>query len=579
MSTEAAAPQRLHVNQLGYLTGGPKAATLESAADESVVFVLVGPDGRALATGRTEPRGVEPTAGAAVHVIDFSAVSTPGTGLRLVADGATSPPFAVGDDLYAPLRDDAIAMFVGQRSGVPIDDRLGAGYARPAGHVDVAPNRGDGAVGPLPAGAATTPGGVDLYEGWTGDYVIDGRGGWYDAGDQGKYVVNGGIAVAQLLGLHERDLRLGGPGVSAALDEARFELEWMLRMQVPAGLPLAGMVHHKLTAAHWTPLPTLPHLDPQRRFLHRPSTAATANLAAVAAQGARVLAADDPTFAARLLAAARTAYAAALANPRWAFPDTNVLANAGGGPYDDPELDDELYWAAAELYLTTGEQGYLADLRANPFHVGGAKHPYAAKGFDWQDVAAWAHLQLATVPSALPERDEVRAGLLAEADRLAAIGDRQPFGHLYAPADDAYAWGSNAMVANCAALVAGASEVSGDGRHRDAALAGIDYLLGRNALGLSYVTGYGTRYAHHQHSRWYGPELDPALPPPPRGTLAGGPNTGRQDPVAAALPPGTPAQRCYVDDIQAFSLNEMTVNWNAALAWLAAFAARPGGLV
>jgi endoglucanase len=566
---------RLHVNQLGYLADGPMGATLVTGAVDPVPWRLLGGDGTELATGRTLPWGDDATAGEAVHVIDVpaGAVGAPAAGLRLEADGEVSPSFAVGGDLYAPLLADALRVFTLQRSGVEIGpDVAGPAYARAAGHVDDSPHGGDGAARPLPAGAATTRAGVDLYDGWTGDYVVDGRGGWYDAGDQGKYVVNAGISVAQLLGLVERSRRLGrpdGPAERLALDEARFELDWMLRMQVAPGLPLAGLVHHKLHDEHWTGLPTLPADDPQRRFAHRPSTAATLNLAAVAAQGARVLATDDPAFAARLFAAARTAYDAAHTLPVLLAPDTNVLADAGGGPYDDVEIDDERYWAAVELFLTTGEARFATELCANPYHLDGGKDAFPEVGFDWRDVSAWARMQLATVPSVLPERREVRAELVAAAD--AAIGAVRPFGHLYAPAGDAYAWGSNGMVANRAAVVAAAYEVSGDPRHRAAALAGIDYLLGRNALGLSYVTGYGASFVRHQHSRWYAGALDPALPDAPHGTLSGGPNSGVQDDVSRALA-GSPAQRCYVDDIGAWAVNEMTINWNAALAWLVAFA-------
>jgi endoglucanase len=580
---------RVHVNQVGYLPGGPKRATLVCAEDAPQAWHLRDATGAVLAEGETVPRGLDASAGSPVHTVDFSAVQGPGSRLRLVVDGATSPPFAIGAGLYDGLLHDALTVLTLQRSGIAIGpDVAGAAYARPAGHLDLGPNLGDTQVRPLPRGAAFTNHGADLYAGWSGDYVVDGSGGWYDAGDQGKYVVNGGIAVAQLLGLVERSLRAGSPVVpgtaaARALGEARWELDWMVRMQVAPGLRLAGMVHHKLHDERWTPLPTLPAHDPQRRFVHRPSTAATLNLAAVAAQASRVLLAVDPVDpavaaeAASLLEVARVAYHAARTTPVLLAPDTNVIADFGGGPYNDPDVDDEFYWAAAELYLTTGEAAYLADLRDSPYHLGGAKPAFVPQGFDWRDVAAWVRMQLATVDSPLPERQEVRLTLVGAADAL--LAHDEPFGQLYAPPDGRYAWGSNGMVANCAAIVAAAHEVTGDARYRDGALAGVDYLLGRNAMGLSYVTGHGTAYAHHQHSRWYAQVLDPSLPGPPPGALSGGPNSDVPDPVSAPLA-GRPAQRCYVDDIQAFGVNEMAINWNSALAWLVAFAAAQGdGLV
>lgn len=153
------------------------------------------------------------------------------------------------------------------------------------------------------------------------DYRLDVSGGWYDAGDHGKYVVNGGISVAQLMSTYERTLtapdaesaELGDGelrvperdnGVPDILDEARWEMDFLIKMQVPAGKPLAGMAHHKMHDAEWTGLPMKPHLDPQQRELHPPSTAATLNLAAAAAQCARLYAPFDKAFADRCLRAA-----------------------------------------------------------------------------------------------------------------------------------------------------------------------------------------------------------------------------------------------------------------------------------
>jgi endoglucanase len=102
----------------------------------------------------------------------------------------------------------------------------------------------------------------------------------------------------------------------------------------------------------------------------------------------------------------------------------------------------------------------------------------------------------------------------------------------------------------------------------------MDYILGRNAMNNSYVTGYGTTYSQNQHSRWFAHQLDADLPSPPPGTLAGGPNRSIQDPLAQqTFTTGCADQLCYLDDIQSWSTNEMTVNWNSSLAWVASFVA------
>ncbi|WP_372593781.1 glycoside hydrolase family 9 protein [Actinotalea sp.] len=579
-----ASRSRLLLNQVGYLPHGPKAATLVTEATEPLAWQLRQDDGAVLASGLSEPRGIDQGSALPVHVIDFSEVTTAGTGFRLVVDGVTSRPVVIDADLYQRLRHDALHFFYLQRSGIAIDGAIaGAEYARPAGHLGVAPNRGDLAVPCL--------GPRDYYDGWTGDYRLDVSGGWYDAGDHGKYVVNGGIAVAQLLSTYERTLTaptatpgaLGdgtlrvpehGNGVPDVLDEARWELEWMLAMRVPTG-EYAGMVHHKVHDEGWTGLPLDPAADPAPRSLHRPSTAATLNVAAVAAQGARLFAELDPAFAARLLDAARATWAAAQAHPALYAP---AAAGAdGGGPYDDDDVTDEFYWAAAELFVTTGEDVFARAVLDNPLHTA---EIFEADGFDWGRTAPLGRLTLATVPHDLPGRDAVRASVVAGAELHLAAQQAHAFGSSYSPQDGVYQWGSNGIAVNNQVVLAVAFDLTGDPRFQRAVLGSLDHLFGRNALDRSYVTGYGDRFSRNQHSRMFAHQLDPALPHPPVGSLAGGPNSvvSTWDPaMLAAFTEDTAPATCYLDRIESWASNEITVNWNAALAWVASFVADQAG--
>ncbi|BDZ43073.1 hypothetical protein GCM10025865_23720 [Paraoerskovia sediminicola] len=507
-----------------------------------------------------------------------------------MADGETSHPFEIGTDAYDQLRLDALNYFYLARSGIEIDAAIvGDEFARAAGHVSEAggsaTNQGDVAVPCQPADDPAQP-----YETpWTCDYTLDVTGGWYDAGDHGKYVVNGGIATAQLLQTYERtksassadrgalaDGTLDVPevdnGVPDVLDEARWELEFMQSMMVPDGEPLAGMVHHKIHDYGWTGLPLAPADDPKVRYLHRPSTAATLNLAASAAQGARLFAPYDADYAAELLVDARTAWDAALATPDLYAPAAD--GNDGGGPYNDDDVSDEFYWAAAELYITTGEDGFSDYLDA---HADEATEAIGPAGFSWDSTGALAVMDLANVPNDYPGRADVRQALLDGADEIAAVQQAQSFGMAYAGADDGtFVWGSNSQVLNNMVVLGAAYDASGDRSHLDALLESADYLFGRNALNLSYVTGYGDVYSENQHSRWFAAQVNAELPHPPPGSVAGGPNSdrGTWDPVISSLyPDGCKPQFCYVDDIGSWSTNEITVNWNSALSWVASFLA------
>jgi endoglucanase len=389
-------------------------------------------------------------------------------------------------------------------------------------------------------------------------------------------VVNGGISVAQVMGEFERSKNAitsaaqpnlaipeSGNAVPDTLNEARWEQEFLLKMQRPD-----GMVHHKVHDQNWTGLPLLPNLDPQPRELHPVSTAATLNLAAAAAQAARVFAPYDSAFAAKNLAAARKAWAAAKANPAvYASPSDGN----GGGTYDDVNVTDEFYWAAAELYITTGEKEFKDYVVASPLNTADI---FTDRGFGWQSMAPLGRLDLATVPNALPGRAAVRASVVAAADKYLSIATANPYGAPYDP--DTYDWGSSSQVANNINVLGAAYDISRDLKYRDAALQGVDYLLGRNALNMSYITGYGEANAHNEHSRWYSHSLDANLPSPPNGTLSGGPNSGIQDPVAQTNLQGCKPQFCYIDDIGSWSTNEEAINWNAALASASGFIAGQG---
>jgi endoglucanase len=573
---------RIRVNQVGYLPDGPKAATLVTAATAPLPWQLANASGQVVRAGNSVPRGVDATSGQNVHTIDFSGYRKAGAGYTLRVDGQTSHPFDLSAAAYQRLRQDSKTFFYTNRSGIDILDSIAPGYGRAAGHVGVAPNQGDTAVG------CQAP--VAFMDNWTcpSTYTRDVTGGWYDAGDHGKYVVNGGISVAQLLGEYERTLyaddtqrgALGdstlrvperGNKVPDILDEARWQLEFMLKMQVPAGQPYAGMAYHKVHDNAWTGLPLAPAADNKLRELHRPSTAAALNLAAAAAQGARLFQRYDRAFAARLLTAARTAYAAAKANPALYAP--NADGKSGGGPYDDANVQDEFYWAASELFLTTSLPWYAADVLTSPLHRADVFDP---NGFYWGSVAALGRLDLATVPNWLPDQHRVRASVLAAADRLLTLQGDQAYGQPYAPVDGKWAWGSTSSILNNLVVIASAYDLTGRERYQRAVLAGVDFLFGRNALNISYVTGYGDVTAQNQHTRMYAHQLNPALPHPPAGTIAGGPNSGIQDPLAQQKLTGCLAQFCYLDDINSWSTNEITTNWNSALSWVASFVADQG---
>jgi len=569
---------------------GPLRAIVNSSSAEPVAFALRSGSGAVLTEGQTEPFGTDSASGESVHVIDITAVPPEGEGYVIEACGGTSRPFAVKSGLYGGLAEDALRYFYHNRIGIEIEARFvqGPEWARRE------------ALNPV---IATCFSGTDtLGNGWPGcDYSLDVTGSWFDAGDFGVYAVNMGISIWTLHAAYERlavhglveasgwgdgrmQLPETGNGVSEILDEARWGMESLMRLQVPDGetawvpapgvqvspetppglrqIEAGGLVHHKLAGRHWPPLPIWPWDDVQERLLFPPSTSGTLALAATGAQCARLWAGLDDDFAGRCFAAAQRAYDAAKRHPE-------ILATGnfdGSGPYGDARLADEFAWAAAELFITSGDRAYLADLTANPVFAA------PRDSFGWADVDLLPALSLAIQPDDRHRETSARARatVLQAADASLAIRDAE--GYRIPLRATEYHWGSNSMLLNRGLILAAAFDLTGEARYRDGAVDAMDYVLGRNVLDQSYVSGYGERSMRAPHHRIWAGAIDPSFPLPPPGALSGGPNDRNMaDPVAQAMRGTCAPMACWVDDVASYALNEVAINWNAPLAALAIF--------
>jgi endoglucanase len=559
------------VNQLGYLPHSVKVGIAANGAPAPLDWQVIDAGGKVVASGKTTVKGSDRDSGDEVHRADFSSVTQAGKGYQLVVDGQSSYRFAIDARVYRPLAQSALNFFYQQRSGVPVEIPWAGQWqwTHGPGHVS----------------DAKVACGIDC------GYTLNVLGGWYDAGDHGKYVVNGGISVWTLLDLYERGKHLGrgallgdgafmlpenGNGIPDVLDEARWELEFLMNMQVPPGHEKSGMVHHKIHDSAWTALGRVPPEMSERRYLHAPSTAATLNLAAVAAQCARIWRDIDSEFANRCRLAAIRAWNAAQKFPAIYAPQYD---NVGGGPYDDGDVSDEFYWAAAELFITLKTPDLLDFVRASPHHgtfpsETGHEHVKHHTSMTWQVTDALGSISLAVVPGALPdpgETETIRKLIVQAADRYLAIIDEQGYGvPIRTGSNGHYPWGSNSLVANNAIVLALAHDFTHQEKYASGVVQGVDYLLGKNPLTLSYVSGFGEHAMQNPHHRFWAHQKKSSFPSPPPGVLAGGPNSRLQDPTANRLG-SCPPQRCYIDHVDAWSVNEVAINWNAPLAWLGTF--------
>lgn len=581
-------------NQLGYFTGRAKKATLLSSGSSAVDFDIIDDSGDVVYSGKSEPFGYDKDSDDDVQVIDFSDFDESGTFHIETEDGASSRDFTIGgSDTYSAMLYDSLNYFYQNRSGIEIESQ----YI----------TSGDSSALARAAGHPTDTAEIEQTWGYSGSSgTIDVTGGWYDAGDHGKYVVNGGFSLWLMQNQYETALKYGyedvyGDGTLAIpensngypdlLDEARWEMEWMFNMIVDSG-EYQDMLYHKAHDEKWTALGIAPADDEMKRIVKPPTTAATLNFVACAAQASRLWKDIDSDFADKCLEAAEKSYEASKKHPDMYAP---LDESIGGGAYGDTDVDDEFYWAACELYLTTGDDKYYDDAKDSDFFLklptslGGGESVDTVGSFDWGNTAALGTMSIALNDDAVSSSDYDTAvkSITSAASYYLDLESNQGYGLPYGQSelsyndsDEGYIWGSNSFVADNSIVMAYAYLLSGDNEYADGVIGGMDYLLGRNPMDYSYITGYGTHTAEYPHHRYWAQQVDEAFPKAPNGVLVGGPNSGMQDPwvQGSGWKKGEIApQKCYLDNIEAWSVNECTINWNASLAWITGFTAQENG--
>lgn len=385
---------------------------------------------------------------------------------------------------------------------------------------------------------------------------VDVSGGWHDAGDYGRYIVSGAKTVQDLFLAYEDygqtadDLGIpeSGNKTPDLLDEARYELDWMLKMQDAA----SGGVYHKVTALVF-PETVLAVDETDDMVLAPVSYAATADFAAVMAKASTIYEEYDADFAKTCLEAAKNAYAFLEANPDMSgYENPKDLVT---GAYDDKILTDERLWASAELLAATGDSKYL-DAVKQIFDEDKYK-----TGFGWADVGSYALYDLAKAEGVDADAAKTaKARLLADADETLSKAEEEGF---FTGMGVTYPWGSNMTIANNGMELLAAAKLTGDAKYTEYAQKMRDYIFGVNPTGYCYVTGYGSltpNATHHRPSQ----VLKETMP----GMLVGGANNNLDDPYANAVLYGIAPGRAYVDNEQCYSCNEVTIYWNSPLIYL-----------
>ncbi|MEZ4594778.1 MAG: glycoside hydrolase family 9 protein [Chloroflexota bacterium] len=559
-ATEPALPA-VKVNQLGYLPDGQKIALVtgfpeELTAVSGTPFEVRHLVGNAVAYAgalqlRTDFDAV--VSGERILTADFSALTAPGEYYLALADEEMthSPSFSIGPTVYDSLLVDTMRYFYLQRSGLALDAQHAGQFARGTGHPqDAAAEFRSGALSPRNV-----------------------AGGWYDAGDYGKYVNAGATAVSDLLWAYElfpeqfpdnhTNIPESGNGVSDLLDELRWELNWIAKMQDPQ----SGGFYHMVQPTEDIVIPAATGTryieDVNGSAENVRPTSTTGSAVAALAHAAFVFAEVDPAYAAALQTAAESGWAYLEANP--------TVVEAVPGPYaDDDDLDDR-FWAAAALYRLTGDEKYDAYIQTVYRDVPTffATETDNAYGVSIMGMVGWLCYASSANPN--PEVMAFFEPLFTDWSERMALRWQNSAWNLTLLDEDFY-WGSNyvTLTTPLVMLVGGQAL----GLETDTAVQisqnALDYLLGTNPLRFSYISGYGLDSLRHPFSQQWSRD---GLPDVPKGILAGGPNEYTNPLLFSNF-----AGKAYVDTNGAWSTNEHTIYWNSTLVFHAALAAQRGNL-
>lgn len=549
--------ENIRLNQVGFYPKAPKVAVW--VGDTQTDFEILAQNKKDVVfKGKLSGQRTNAISQKTTQIADFSSFQKPGKYYISIADKGISYPFEIKNDIHREVAKASLKGFYYQRVSTDIPEKQAGKWHRSAGHPD------DKVLVHPSAASKERP----------ENTVISSPRGWYDAGDYNKYIVNSGITMGTLFSLYEdhpayfKTFEINIPEsnnkIPDLLDEALWNLRWMLTMQDPND----GGVYHKLTNPSFDGM-VMPDKAVKPRYVVQKSITAALDFAAVMAHANRIFKPFQrqlPGLADSCLTAAIKAWEWAKANPKALYQqnennkqfDPDVVT----GEYGDRNSTDEWIWAATELWITTKDDNYST--QTNLFPDNNPQLP------TWGQVRMLGYYSLIRsekilTPKGKQALPELKKQIISFADNLLNGVNQQAFNTVMGKTARDYMWGSSSHAANQGIALLQAYQITSDKKYLDGAISNLDYLLGRNAVGYSFLTGFGSKQVMHPHHR--PSEADGIVEPVP-GLLSGGPNPGQQDKCTTYTT--KIADESFTDDVCSYASNEIAINWNAPMVYLAA---------
>lgn len=535
---------QIRYNQVGCYPQQEKFIVVEDTASIHKLKIKT-PKGKTLKPASIR-KTVSPLSGKTRYVVNLGELTAIGN--YQISIGKERCSIQVSDHPYHDIAKSSLRLFYLIRSGIPIEQ--GGIYKRPLGHPDtlvlIHPSA---ATDKRPAGT-----------------VISSPYGWYDAGDYNKYVVNSAFSIGLMFAAYEQqstyftnlntEIPESHNQTPDLLDEMMFNLRWLQTMQDPDD----GGVYHKLTTPNFEGF-IMPTACRQPRYVVAKSITATLDFAAVMADAARLFdpyQQDYPGFTEQATIMAERAYQWAKQHPTALYRQDQLHhPEITTGTYADFNSRDELFWAASALYRLTHKQMYFEDAQQN--------QPQRFNTPSWGNVSALGAFEWLSA-KASPLYNDMLHQLMDYCKNAIRDVEKSSFQSPFGNNARDFGWGCLAERCCCQAMaLLYADKIQGTSKYRTFALQNADYLLGRNATGYCYVTGFGDKSPMHPHHRISSAD---GIEMPFPGMLVGGPNPGQQDKkdMHNTVYPSNIPDESYIDNEESYASNEIAINWNASLA-------------
>lgn len=541
----------IYINQLGYLPGSRKQFLTTSKAD---YFKVVSIEKGTVFEGEVKLRKKnDKSTGETVYVGDFSELYIEGSFYIELSNNEKSYQFLISKDIYNRVLKNVVKSYYFQRCGTSLTEELAGEFARPACHYS------DTEFHP------TT--------GIFGKKNV--TGGWHDAGDYGRYITPGATALSAMLLGYELYPEKYESVSGLFYNEVMYEFNWMFKMQeLNIDNQMCGAVHYMVNSPNygWAE----PHKDSEKQYIMGYCSIATADFAAIMACASRLFSDSNAEFSKKALERAKLAWSFIENNPPYPLDGFVRPEGMNTGGYAETRsnnifTDLNKLWPAVELFLTTGEEKYHSiakELFRN------RKSSYGS--MSWVDKTGFAEMKYVSSKNSNIDvnlKKALRKRLLKRCNRYLKNRSKSAFNVLLNEKE--YNWGSNSEVFNRAVQLLFGYTVTQNEDLKDAALDQLNYILGLNIIGISFISGLGTYYTKNiHHASFDNDGINYNFP----GMMPGGPNKSVETSAELfdkalykACPPGTPGAKCYVDDVESFSSNENCITYSAPLISVAAF--------